>query len=207
MTLPQLDRRVVQAAIRGDTRAFDQIVETYRPAVLRYVSRMVRDPELAEDLVQDVFLNVYQRLPGFSSRSLFTTWLFQVSKNRVIDELRAAQRRPLANGPIESLALLEERAPASSDEHEIVEAIWRAVPLLEEEMKMSLLLRDVAGFSYREIADLLETDLGTVKWRIFRAREIIQETLAQEGLVRPSSTPKRAGRALVGAPEPAAATG
>src|SRR5207344_3654592 len=81
-------------AQRGDDRAFAIIVRSYQTPVYNYVLRMVGDRSLAEDLTQEVFLRVYQGLARFSSRSKFTTWLFQVTKNRVLDELRASERRP-----------------------------------------------------------------------------------------------------------------
>ena len=92
MSLPQPDDGVLRKAQRGDDRAFAIIVRSYQTPVYNYVLRMVGDRSLAEDLTQEVFLRVYQGLPRFSERSKFTTWLFQVTKNRVLDELRAVER-------------------------------------------------------------------------------------------------------------------
>ena len=89
MSLPQPDHGVLRKAQRGDERAFSIIVRAYQIPVYNYVLRMVGDRSLAEDLTQEVFLRVFQGLPRFSLRSKFTTWLFQVTKNRVLDELRA----------------------------------------------------------------------------------------------------------------------
>ncbi len=95
MSLPQPDYGVLRKAQRGDERAFSIIVRAYQVPVYNYVLRLVgNDRSLAEDLTQEVFLRVYQGLPRFSLRSKFTTWLFQVTKNRVLDELRATERRP-----------------------------------------------------------------------------------------------------------------
>src|SRR6267154_2478546 len=94
LSLPQPDHGVLRKAQRGDERAFSIIVRAYQIPVYNYVLRMVGDRSLAEDLTQEVFLRVYQGLPRFSLRSKFTTWLFQVTKNRVLDELRATERRP-----------------------------------------------------------------------------------------------------------------
>ena len=96
MSLPQPDHGVLRKAQRGDERAFSIIVRTYQIPVYNYVLRMVGDRALAEDLTQEVFLRVFQGLPRFSLRSKFTTWLFQVTKNRVLDELRTIERRPRA---------------------------------------------------------------------------------------------------------------
>ena len=94
LSLPQPDPGVLRKAQRGDERAFSLIVRAYETPVFNYVLRLVGDRSLAEDLTQEVFLRVYQGLPKFSLRCRFTTWLFQVTKNRVLDELRASERRP-----------------------------------------------------------------------------------------------------------------
>src|SRR4026208_1431294 len=98
MPLIQPDHGVLRKAQRGDERAFTLIVRAYETPVYNYVLRLVSDRALAEDLTQEVFLRVFQGLPKFSLRSKFTTWLFQVTKNRVLDELRASERRPRAEG-------------------------------------------------------------------------------------------------------------
>ena len=98
MPLPQPDLGVLRKAQRGDERAFSIIVRTYEQPVYNYVLRLTGDRSLSEDLTQEVFLRVFQGLPSFSLRSRFTTWLFQVTKNRVLDELRAIERRPRVRG-------------------------------------------------------------------------------------------------------------
>src|SRR6266540_2433917 len=139
MSLQQPDFGVLRKAQRGDERAFTLIVRAYEGPVFNYVLRLVGDRTLAEDLTQEVFLRVFQGLPKFSLRCRFTTWLFQVTKNRVLEELHV-------------------------------------------DLKMALLLRDVVGLSYTEIADSLEITLATVKWRIYKAREEVQVALAHEGI-------------------------
>jgi RNA polymerase sigma-70 factor, ECF subfamily len=148
LSLPQPDLAILRKAQRGDERAFAIIVRTYETPVYNYVLRLTNgDKALAEDLTQEVFLRVFQGLPRFSLRCKFTTWLFQVTKNRVLDELRAKERRPFS--------------PVNLDD----------APQLE-----------VIGLSYNEIADSLEITLATVKWRIFKAREDVQVTLARHGI-------------------------
>jgi len=107
LALPQPDFGVLKKAQRGDERAFAIIVRTYETAVFNYVLRLVRDRSLAEDLTQEVFLRIYQGLPKFSLRSRFTTWMFQVTKNRVLDELRSLERRPRSLMSIEDAPPLE----------------------------------------------------------------------------------------------------
>ena len=184
MPLPQPDPGVLRKAQRGDERAFSIIVRTYEQPVYNYVLRLTGDRSLAEDLTQEVFLRVFQGLPGFSLRSRFTTWLFQVTKNRVLDELRALERRPKAVVALEDIPPLEV-VDAPVERAEAIDAVWRAVELLNPDLKMALLLRDIVGLSYAEIAETLEITLATVKWRIYKAREEVQTALQREGIVVP----------------------
>ena len=181
MSLTQPDLGVLRKAQRGDERAFSLIVRAYETPVFNYVLRLVGDRTLAEDLTQEVFLRVFQGLKGFSLRSKFTTWLFQVTKNRVLDELRANERRPRSVCAIEDIPPLEVVDPPL-ERLEAIDAVWRAVEHLNVDLKMALLLRDVVGLSYTEIADSLEITLATVKWRIYKAREDVQLALAREGI-------------------------
>jgi RNA polymerase sigma-70 factor (ECF subfamily) len=180
--LSQPDFDVLRKAQRGDERAFRVILTAYETPVFNYVLRMVGDRALAEDLTQEIFLRIYQGLPGFSLRCRFTTWLFQVAKNRVLDELRARERKPQGVVPLDDIPPLEV-VDAPPERVEAIDAVWRAVALLNPDLKMALLLRDIVGLSYIEIADSLEITLATVKWRIFKAREEVQLSLAREGIV------------------------
>ncbi len=182
MSLAQPDLGVLRKAQRGDERAFSLILRAYETPVFNYVLRLVGgDRALAEDLTQEVFLRVFQGLPKFSLRSKFTTWLFQVTKNRVLDELRASERRPRALVALDDIAPLEV-LDAPVERLQEIDALWRAVENLSTDLKMALLLRDVVGLSYTEIADSLEVTLATVKWRIYKAREEVQIALVREGV-------------------------
>ena len=182
MSLAQPDLGVLRKAQRGDERAFSLILRAYETPVFNYVLRLVGgDRALAEDLTQEVFLRVFQGLPKFSLRSKFTTWLFQVTKNRVLDELRASERRPRALVAIDDIVPLEV-LDAPIERIEEIDALWRAVQNLSTDLKMALLLRDVVGLSYTEIADSLEVTLATVKWWIYKAREEVQIALVREGV-------------------------
>jgi RNA polymerase sigma-70 factor, ECF subfamily len=186
VSLPQPDPGVLRKAQKGDERAFSIILRTYEQPVFNYVLRLTGDRALAEDLTQEVFLRVFQGLPGFSLRSRFTTWLFQVTKNRVLDELRAIERRPRALVALEDIPPLEV-VDAPVERTETIQAVWRAVEDLNPDLKMALLLRDVVGLSYTEIAETLEVTLATVKWRIYKAREEVQLALQRDGLTVSSS--------------------
>ena len=182
LSLAQPDLGVLRKAQRGDERAFSLILRAYETPVFNYVLRLVGgDRALAEDLTQEVFLRVYQGLPKFSLRSKFTTWLFQVTKNRVLDELRASERRPRHLVALDDIPPLE-ALDAPIERGETVDALWRAIEKLSVDLKMALLLRDVVGLSYTEIADSLEITLATVKWRIYKAREEVQLALTREGV-------------------------
>jgi RNA polymerase sigma-70 factor, ECF subfamily len=171
----------LRKAQRGDERAFSIIVRSYEAPVFNYILRLVGDRVLAEDLTQEVFLRVFQGLPKFSLRCRFTTWLFQVAKNRVLDELRATERRPRTLVALDDLPPLEV-VDAPLERTELIDGVWRAVEELNVDLKMALLLRDIVGLSYVEIADALEITLATVKWRIYKAREEVQVALAREGM-------------------------
>jgi RNA polymerase sigma-70 factor, ECF subfamily len=187
LSLTQPDLAVLRKAQRGDERAFSLIVRAYETPVFNYVLRLVGgDRSLAEDLTQEVFLRVFQGLPRFSLRCKFTTWLFQVTKNRVLDELRSTERRPRNFVALDDIAPLEV-LDAPIERGETIEALWRAIGDLSVDLKMALLLRDVAGLSYTEIADSLEITLATVKWRIYKGREEVALALAREGITFESS--------------------
>jgi RNA polymerase sigma-70 factor (ECF subfamily) len=181
LSLQQPDLGVLRKAQRGEERAFSLIVRAYETPVFNYVLRLVGDRSLAEDLTQEVFLRVYQGLPRFSLRCKFTTWLFQVTKNRVLDELRASERRPRHLVALDDIPPLE-AVDAPIERGEAVDALWRAIEGLSVDLKMALLLRDVTGLSYTEIADALEITLATVKWRIYKAREEVALALEREGI-------------------------
>jgi len=183
----------LRKAQKGDERAFAIIVRMYETPVYNYVLRLTSDKIFAEDLTQEVFLRVFQGLPRFSLRCKFTTWLFQVTKNRVLDELRAKERRPIAPVNLDDVPPLEV-VDQPVERVETIDALWRAIEALPVDLKMALLLRDVVGLSYNEIADSLEITLATVKWRIFKAREDVQIALARQGITFGTSA------------EPAAAT-
>ena len=190
MAITQPDIALLQRAQKGDEQAFSAIVRLYQTTVFNYILRVVGgDRALAEDLSQEVFLRVYQGLPGFNLRCRFTTWLLQVAKHRVLDELRARERRGKPPIDIDSMP----SALAAYDPEirlEEMDAVFRAIGALNPDLKMALLLRDIVGLSYAEIAETLEISLATTKRRIFKARELTAERLVSEGVLRvPAEAP------------------
>jgi RNA polymerase sigma-70 factor, ECF subfamily len=181
LTLPQPDPEVLRRARRGDDRAFETIVRQYQTPLFNYVLRVLAgDRALAEDICQEVFMRVHHALPGFDHRCQFSTWLFQVAKHRVVDELRTRERRGRAPLELDSVPQIH-LAVAPNESVESMDAVWRAIAALSLDLKMALLLRDVVGLSYAEIADALETTLATVKWRIYKARETVVAELEAGG--------------------------
>ena len=191
MSLPQPDPSTVRRAQRGDEHAFAKLVSAYELPVYNYVARMINDRSLAEDLTQEIFLRVHQGIAGFSLRCRFTTWVFQIAKNRVLDELRARERRPETDS-LDSVVRGLEVVDAPPEQVELVAAVWKSVALLNPDLKMALLLRDVVGLSYSEIADSLEITLATVKWRIYKAREEVQRSLEEDGMTGEQSVTSEA---------------
>ncbi len=182
MALQQPESAILKAAQRGDEQAFGWIFEAYRRPISNYVSRMLNDDLVAEDVTQEIFIRAYRSLARFDRKSLFTTWLFQIAKNRIVDEHRARTRRTRQVPESDELGIVLQSVEPTIETREIVSAIWQAVAALDDRLKNAVLLRDVSGLSYREIAEVLGIDIGNVKWRIFKAREAIQADLALAGL-------------------------
>jgi len=183
----QADQELVSRAQEGDKRAFDLLVLKYQQKVASLISRYLRDPNEIMDVVQDAFLKAYRALPGFRGESAFYTWLYRIAINTVKNHLVAQGRRPpgddveaevaeqmdLGNrlrdlGTPESLLLSEE----------IAHTVQRALDDLPEDLRTAIMLRELEGMSYEEIATAMECPIGTVRSRIFRAREAIDKRLS-----------------------------
>jgi RNA polymerase sigma-70 factor, ECF subfamily len=180
MAAPVIADEVVRCAQRGNSDAFAAIVEQFQTPVFNYILRSVQDRGLAEDMTQEVLLRAYQSLARFSFRSKFSTWLFQIAKNRVTDEFRSRERRPRATEELRDGEFFLVDSPI--DKSETIDAIWRAVGDLQLDLRTALLLRDICGFSYEEIAEIVNATLATVKWRIYQSRELVAKSVAAEGL-------------------------
>ena len=184
--LNQPDPRLLARAAAGDDRAFEALVRAYWKPLYHYVHRMVGDPGDAEDICQDVCINLHHGLRTFQDRARFTTWLFQVAKHRVIDHLRSKER-PLPTivddtvWPVVGGAMTEPHVERREDQR----VLWEAIDSLNPDLKAALLCRDLIGLSYQEIAEVLDATLTTVKWRIFKAREEVQRRLGGAVAARP----------------------
>ena len=168
------DPRTVRAAARGGVAAFEELMHGYQAQVWRFLSHLLGDAALAEDVTQETFLRVHGRLRQFRFRSRFSTWVFAIARNAGIDALRARERRARL---VESLPSGQPSVdPAVAVE--VTEGVASLPPLLRE----ALLLVEVLGFTYREAGEAVGVPEGTVKSRVFRARqELVAWLTAEDG--------------------------
>lgn len=174
------DAAAVDRARRGDPDAFDELVRKYQDRLVNYLRALVSNTADAEDLAQDAFIRAYRGLGRFRGRSLFRTWLYQIATN--VARTHHARRSTGSNRgqtPVEPLAERDEPASPVSLEARIVlrDRIDRALAALPAELREAVVLRDVEGLEYREIADLMGVPIGTVESRIFRGRQRLRAAL------------------------------
>ena len=188
MTAPDTDQQLVQRAQRGDLRAFDLLVLKYQGRIAALVSRYVSDAGEAEDVTQEAFIKAYRALGKFRGDSAFYTWLYRIAANAAKNHLVAKGRRPGADATIEDAegfdegGLLSESASpeALAMGGELAEVVESALNALPDELKAALMLREFDGLSYDDIADVLGCPVGTVRSRIFRAREAIDQRVKEQ---------------------------
>lgn len=182
-----IDRQLVERAQRGDKRAFELLVEKYQRKLARLLSRLIRDPGEVEDVAQETFVKAYRALPSFRGESAFYTWLYRIGVNTAKNYLMAMRRRAPtstevvaedAEGYDEGEQLRDISTPESVLlSKEIAATVNAAIDALPEELRTAIQLRELEGMSYEEIARVMECPIGTVRSRIFRAREAIAERL------------------------------
>lgn len=180
------DRELVARVQGGDRCAFDLLVIKYQHKVTSLISHYIRDSGEVMDVAQEVFLKAYRALPRFRGESAFYTWLYRIALNTVKNYLVTQGRRPLRDGVEAVVAEQLEmggrlRELATPERHllsmEIARTVQEALDGLPGELRMALLLRELDGLSYEEIANAMECPVGTVRSRIFRAREVIDKRL------------------------------
>lgn len=177
------DTELVARVQRGDKSAFNLLVQKYQHRIIKLVGRYVREPADAQDVAQDAFIKAYRALPNFRGESAFYTWLYRIAINTAKNHLVAAARRPsdvdLGNNEdgeqfeIEDLKSTLETPERLLLTEEIRETVIDAIGKLPEDLRTAILLREVDGMSYEEIATVMDCPIGTVRSRIFRAREAI----------------------------------
>ena len=180
------DMALVQRVKQGDRSAFDLLVAKYQHKILNLIMRYVKDPSEAMDVAQEAFLKAYRAMPAFRGDSAFYTWMYRIAINTAKNHLVAAKRRPinldfelLDSEGFEPFAALRD---GDSPEHlaltdEIGEVINKAIADLPDELRTAILLREIEGMTYEEIAQAMDCPVGTVRSRIFRAREAIDKKL------------------------------
>ena len=181
------DRLLVERTQRGDLRAFDLLVLKYQSRVMHVVMRFVRDADEAEDVAQEAFIKAYSAINNFRGDSAFYTWLFRIATNAAKNHLVARGRRtPVLDVDIddalmhdENQRLVEDESPQAALETQELEAvIKRAVQDLPDELQTALCLREFDGLSYEDIAVIMNCPIGTVRSRIFRGRETVDQKVA-----------------------------
>ena len=189
MTVEESDLVLVKRVQRGDKSAFDLLVRKYQHKVVKLVLRYVRNPAEAEDIAQEAFIKAYRALPQFRGDSAFYTWMYRIAINTAKNSLASRDRSPIAydldlNDPEESHSVQTRLQDPDTPEgmaltEEIRGIVNSAIDALPEELKTAIVLRELDGLSYEEIAAAMECPVGTVRSRIFRAREAIDKRLRE----------------------------
>ncbi len=186
MTPEQSDLALVQRVQRGERSAFDVLVLRYQQKVLKLVLRYVRDPMEAEDVCQEAFIKAFRAIGSFRGDSAFYTWIYRIAINTAKNALVASKRRPInygidvkdpEQGDLEARLTDGETPEQLLLTEEIRETVNRAMADLPEDLRTAIVLREIDGLSYEEIAESMGCPVGTVRSRIFRAREAIDHRL------------------------------
>lgn len=183
----EVDQQLVERVQRGDKHAFDLLVTKYQRKLGRLLSRFIRDPSEVEDVTQEAFIKAYRALPNFRGDSAFYTWLYRIGINTAKNHLVAMGRRaPTSTGmdaeEAESLDSGEQLRDLNTPENQMMsrqvgDTVNQTLLELPEELRTALTLREIEGLSYEEIATAMQCPVGTVRSRIFRAREAVAEKL------------------------------
>lgn len=183
----EIDQELVERAQRGDKQAFGLLVSKYQRKLGRLLSRLIRDPAEVEDVAQEAFIKAYRALPSFRGDSAFYTWLYRIgintAKNYLVSQgRRAPTTTEFDSEDAESFEEGDQLRDINTPERvllskQIGETVNAAMEALPEELRTAIVLREIEGLSYEEIAEIMECPIGTVRSRIFRAREAIAEKL------------------------------
>jgi RNA polymerase sigma-70 factor (ECF subfamily) len=183
----EIDRQLVTRAQGGDKQAFSLLVEKYQRKLARLLSRFIRDPAEVEDVTQEAFIKAYRALPAFRGDSAFYTWLYRIGINTAKNYLMAMGRRAPTSTEIEAEdaegfeegeQLRDINTPESLLlSSEIANTVNATIEQLPEELRTAIQMREIEGMSYEDIAKAMDCPIGTVRSRIFRAREAIAEQL------------------------------
>jgi RNA polymerase sigma-70 factor, ECF subfamily len=183
----EIDQQLVERAQRGDKHAFELLASKYQRKLGRLLSRFIRDPTEVEDVTQEAFIKAYRALPTFRGDSAFYTWLYRIGINTAKNYLVAMGRRAPTTTDIDSEEAEgfedgEQLRDLNTPENEmmsrqVAETVNQTLEELPEELRTAITLREIEGLSYEDIANIMNCPIGTVRSRIFRAREAIAERL------------------------------
>ena len=190
MNNPDADALLVERVKQGDVKAFEMLVVKYQRRIERLVGRMVRDVDLVPDIAQETFIRAYRALPQFRGDSAFYTWLYRIAVNTAKKALLELKRDPLVTESARAGRDEDDESPRLENElsssetpdailasKQIAAAVNFAVEALSDDLRQAITLREIDGLSYEEIAALMNCPIGTVRSRIFRAREAIAARL------------------------------
>ena len=180
------DQQLIERVKNGEKAAYDLLVLKYQQRIINLVSRFVRNHSDALDVTQEAFIKAYRALPNFRGDSAFYTWLYRIAVNTAKNHLAVQSRRPLESGhdvteieQIDGNSALKDMATPENllIKDELQATVLKAVENLPEDLKTAIMLREIEGLSYEEIATVMECPIGTVRSRIFRAREAIDNEM------------------------------
>ena len=187
MTEQASDQMLVERVQHGDRRAFDLLVLRYQQRILKLIMRYIHDPAEAQDVAQEAFIKAYRALASFRSDSAFFTWLYRIAINTAKNHLVTLQRRPVSfdadsqdaeNYEINARLKDEESPEGIALQEELGRTVEQAIASLPEDLRSAIMLREIDGLSFEEIARAMACPIGTVRSRIFRAREAIDMKIA-----------------------------
>lgn len=183
---PRPDQELVERVQKGDKRAFDVLVRKYQHKIVNLISRYIKDSSEVLDVAQEAFIKAYRALPNFRGESAFYTWLYRIAINTAKNYLVAQDRRP-PEGDIDAEEAVQFEGESALKDYgtpenmllrdEIEKTVYHAIEQLPEDLRTAITLREMEGLSYEEIAQAMGCPVGTVRSRIFRAREAIDNRL------------------------------
>ena len=190
MNANDADAPLIERIKQGDVRAFEMLVVKYQRRIERLIARMVRDTDLVDDIAQETFIRAYRALPQFRGDSAFYTWLYRIAVNSAKKALSDARRDPVITEAAFAVRDDDDETSRAATEltdgetpesvlasKEIAATVNAAIDALSDELRQAITLREIEGLSYEEIAEAMSCPIGTVRSRIFRAREAIAEKL------------------------------